>query len=269
MKPKLSRTRVPRTGCALLVLVGAVAWPSGYAEAADEARDSGVATVRSTLARWVETQKILSQERNEWQVGKELLEQRIALIQGEIGAIEARTRQVREGAGDTDRRQSEVVTRNASLREAAAALDAMIGGLEAKTRRLLVALPDPLKERVAPLSQRIPLEGQATQASLSERFQNAVGVLNEVNKFNRDVTVTSEIRRLPDGSSAEVRALYLGLGQGYYVSPRGDLAGVGLPAPEGWQWSPANELAPEINEAIAILENRTVPVFVPLPVSIQ
>jgi FtsZ-binding cell division protein ZapB len=259
-----------RVGCVALLLLSVIGAREGRAEAGAGGQAPAVETVRSTLARWVETQKILSRERSDWQVGKELLEQRIALIQGEIGALEERTRQVREGAGETDRRQSEVVARNASLRDAAAALHEMIGGLEAKTRRLLVALPDVLKERVAPLSQRLPAaQGQASQTSLSERFQNAVGVLNEINKFNRDVTVTSEIRRLPDGTSAEVRALYLGLGQGYYVSPRGDLAGVGLPAPEGWQWSPANELAPEISEAIAILENRAVPAFVPLPVSIQ
>ena len=71
------------------------------------------------------------------------------------------------------------------------------------------------------------------------------------------------------GSTAEVKALYIGLGQAYYVTPTGDAAGVGQPTPDGWKWTPANDLAPEISRAIAILQNEEVPAFVPLPVTIE
>jgi hypothetical protein len=105
--------------------------------------------------------------------------------------------------------------------------------------------------------------------SLGERFVNVLGVLNEVSKFNGDITVRSELRPLPDGSSAEVQLLYVGLGQAYYATSDGGSAGVGRPGAEGWIWESADEHAPGIAEAIAILKNEQVPAYVPLPVRIQ
>ena len=105
--------------------------------------------------------------------------------------------------------------------------------------------------------------------SLSERFQNVLGILNEVNKFNREIAVTSEVRTLADGTSAEVTALYVGIGQGYYVSADGKVAGVGSAAPEGWVWTPANDAAARVAKAIAILKNEQPASFVPLPVRVE
>jgi hypothetical protein len=126
-----------------------------------------------------------------------------------------------------------------------------------------------LRQRVAPLSERLPDDSDRTEASLSQRFQNVIGILNEVNKFNRDITVTSELRTLSDGTVAEVQALYLGLGQAYYVTVDGSAAGVGRPGPEGWDWSSADEFAESISRAIAILRNEEVPAYVPVPVQIR
>lgn len=82
--------------------------------------------------------------------------------------------------------------------------------------------------------------------SLSERFLNVVGVLNEVNKFQREVTVTSEVRKLAEtGSSAEVTAVYVGIGQGYYTTANGKSAGIGNATATGWEWTPNNAAAPQ------------------------
>ena len=194
---------------------------------------------------------------------------RQALVGGEIENLRGRIAELRQGIGDTERRRGELESGNAELREASAALAAGIGGLEQKTRTLVERLPDPIRTRVRPLSQKIPRDPSATELSLGQRFQNVVGVLNEVNKFNRDITVTSELRPLPDGSTIEVTALYVGLGQGYYVSRDGSAAGLGRPGADGWEWQPSNEIAPAVARAIAILQNEDVPAFVPLPVDIR
>jgi hypothetical protein len=144
-----------------------------------------------------------------------------------------------------------------------------VGTLERKTLILTETLPGPIRERVKPLSQRIPADPAATELSLSQRFQNVIGILNEVNKFNSDITVTSEVLTLSDGTTAEVKALYVGLGQAYYVAASGNAAGVGHPTESGWEWTSADHLAPEVGRAVAILENAQVPAFVPLPVEIR
>ncbi len=91
----------------------------------------------------------------------------------------------------------------------------------------------------------------------------------QVNKFNREITVTSEVRELPDGTSAEVTALYVGISTAYYVSRDGSAAGMGTASPDGWVWTPANDDAAQIAKAIAILKNEQVASFVKLPIDIK
>ena len=98
---------------------------------------------------------------------------------------------------------------------------------------------------------------------------NVIGILNELNKFNYEITVTSEVQKLNSGESIEVTAMYLGLGQGYYVNANGTIAGVGSPSAEGWSWESADEAAAEIKDAISILKNEKIASFIPLPVKVK
>jgi hypothetical protein len=248
----------------LSVLLAGLSAPSAVAEGGED-----LEAVRATLAKWMETQQIISKEKRDWQVGREVLQQRIDLVRGEISTLEERMRETRESLGEADRKRAELIRENEALKTASASLTAAIGGLESRTRTMLTSLPDPIRERVETLSQRIPPDPSRTTLSLSERFQNVIGILNEVNKFSRDITITSEIRTLPGGDRAEVKAIYLGLAQAYYVTPRGDLAGVGRPGPEGWSWTEANQLAGQVAQSIAIVQNEQVPAYVPLPVTIE
>jgi chromosome segregation ATPase len=252
---------------ALVLLAGL---PGAVTRAEEAPGDAQVLdSARSTLAKWMETQQIISKERRDWQVGKEVLQERIALMENEIATLEERIAKARAGISEADGKRQEVVGENDALKAATASLTDVIVVLETKTGRLLKMLPGLIRQRVDPLSQRLPADPATTSLSLSERYQNVIGILNEVNKANQDITVTSELRVLPGGATAEVKALYVGLGQGYYVTSSGDAAGVGRPTAEGWEWAPANELAAEISRAIAILQNEDVPAYVPLPVEIQ
>jgi hypothetical protein len=226
-------------------------------------------SVRATLAKWMETQQIISKEERDWQVGKEVLQQRIDLIRGEISTLDARIEQTRKSISEADGKRGEMIRENEALKAASASLRAAIGALERRTLSMLGSVPDPVRERVKPLSQRIPSDPANTTLSLSERFQNVIGILNELNKFSQEITITSEIRTLSGGDRAEVKALYLGLAQAYYVTPRGDRAGIGRSTAEGWSWTESDHLADEIARAIAIVQNEEVPAYVPLPVTIE
>jgi hypothetical protein len=249
----------------LFLGLGASPSPAEEAGSASESLESA----RAILARWVETQQIISREREEWQVGREVLEQRIGLLKSEIATIEERIAEASSSMGDAEKKRRELLAEDRRLSEASAVLESTIGAFETRTRELIRTLPEPLRERVALLSQRIPADPDRTEMSLSQRFQNVIGILNEVNKFNRDLTVANEVLELPDGSRAEVQSLYVGLGQAYYVTADGGAAGIGSASSGAWTWRAANQLAPEIRRAIAILQNEEVPDYVPLPVEIR
>jgi len=225
--------------------------------------------VRAALEKWVESRKVISAEQRDWALGKEMLSERVDLVQQEIDSLKEKISDAQESISDADKKRAGLVEENEKLKEASVSLNETVLTLEQNTLKLLARLPDPIRERVKPLSQRVPENVAETKLSLAERFQNIVGILNEVNKFSREITLTSEVRSLPDGSSAEVTALYVGIGQAYYANANGKLAGTGTTSAEGWVWTPANDAAPQIMEAIAISKNEQVASFVQLPVEIR
>ncbi len=233
------------------------------------AEESPLETTRTALAKLIETRQITSRERQQWQFERQILQERLALMDREIEALAGKIKDAQATMSDADRKRGELVAENEELKKLSGQLQEIVARLEAKLGGLVTALPEPLREKLKPLTQRLPANPRETKLSVSERFQNVVGILNEVTKFNREVTVASEVRTLDGGRTAEVKALYLGLGQGYFVTAKGDAAGVGRPSPSGWQWESANHLADEIGQAIAILQNEKVASFVPMPVEVK
>ena len=224
---------------------------------------------RAALEKWVESRKVISQEQRDWALGKEMLNERIGLVQQEIDSLKEKIADADKSISEADKKREDLVKENDELKKASAALSGTVLTLEQNTATLLKQLPDPIRERVKPLSQRIPENADTTKLSLAERFQNIIGILNEVNKFSREITLTSEVRSLPDGSSAEVTAMYVGIGQAWYASADGKIAGTGTSSSDGWVWTPDNSIAADISQAIAILKNEQVASFVQLPVEIH
>jgi hypothetical protein len=252
----------------LLVLLPVAALVA-LASAQDAPPPPRIDDARAVLERWVETQRLISRERRDWKLGREMLEERIALVAREEEAMRTRIADVEKSITEADRRRDELVARNDALKSASAELAADILRLEEGTRALLKRLPDPIRERVRPLSQRLPEAGASTDPSLALRFQNVVGILNEINKFNREITVTSEVRPQTDGTSLAVTAIYFGIGRGYYVAGDRQVAGIGIATEEGWTWEPADDAAPAIASAIAVVKGEQVPAFVLLPFSVR
>lgn len=252
-----------------LIVTTAVCAVSLVAFAEGDASDS-IQETKEALERWVETRKVISREQRDWALGREILNDRIEIVKREIESVRAKVAEAESNITEVDRNRDELVAENERLKATTAELESMATALETRTFELLARLPDPIRERVRPLSQQIPTGKDGEKVpDVSNRFMNVVGILNEINKFNRDITLTSEVRSLADGTSAEVTALYVGVGQGYYVSGDGKAAGVGFPTKDGWTWRSANEHAAAIASAIAILKNEKVAEFVPLPLSVD
>jgi hypothetical protein len=241
--------------------------PGKPAGAQDKPAESVDAT-RAMLEKWVETRRVISKEKHDWDLGQEMLRERIELVKQETRALHLKLADAEKSITEADAKKVELAAEQQRLAATATALTATVQELERQTLALVRRLPDPLRERVQPLSQRIPAGDEPTRLTVGTRYMNVIGVLNDVNKWNREITITSEVRKLADGSSAEVVVLYLGLGQAYYVTNNGAAAGVGRPGPDGWEWTPANDSAPQVKKAIAMLKNEQVAGFVQLPIRV-
>lgn len=246
---------------ALLVLVVS----SGGVNAAPDILNGA----RSTLEQWVQTRQLISKTRSDWQADKELLEQSIRMFERELQSLNDQL------AGVSTNRTRADEERDAALgqqRELNAALDsarALAESLEQRVRALAPAFPPSLAEKVQPLLNRVPADSATTKAGPVERLQTIVALLNEVDKFNAAVTVVSEVRKNPAGAEVQVETIYVGLAQAYFVDKAGQYAGVGVPTPQGWQWTERSELVEPVRKAIAVYKNAAPAAFVALPVRIQ
>jgi hypothetical protein len=238
--------------------------PSGAAPAAADS----LADTRGALERWVETQQIISREKKDWQQGRELLTSRIQLVKDEIAHLRESLAETHKNEQDYHKSRSEVDAEREAVKTVSAELAGELGALESQVRALYTKVPESLRDKLQPLYDRMPKDPATSRVTVAERFQNVLGILNEMNRLNGEVTVASEIRSLSDGKPSEVKTLYLGLGQAWYLSARGE-AGVGRPTATGWAWQSAPEIAAEMNRALDILSNKTSPKFVQLPVTIR
>jgi hypothetical protein len=223
---------------------------------------------RLALGKWVETQQILAKEKREWQQAKDILTARLELVRAEIGSLKEKLARAEGTTTDVDKKKQELLTQTETLTVVGVTMKETVVGLEEQVRVLHGRLPEPLQEKLKPLYDRMPTDSANTKVSLAERYQNVLGILNEVSRLNSEVTMISEVRTLANGKPAEVRTIYVGLGQAYFVSATGE-AGIGRPTERGWEWSAAAPSGPAILQAIEILQNKAQPKFIQLPVRIQ
>ena len=268
------RRRASRLARASLLFVACSVAPVGVAAAQEQEPQEKtgamrVQDTRTVLEQWVQTRRVISKEKRDWVLGKQLLQDRIDLVKREMESLRERIEETKSNLSEADKKKIELVETSDKLLEASSSLRSLIFRLEFETRELLRRLPEPIRDHVKPLSQKIPEEGPTGEVVLGPRYQNIVGILNEVDKFNREIRVTNEVRQLDDGSSAEVATLYIGLGQAYYVNTKGDRAGVGTQSDDGWVWEQHNDAAADIALAIAILRNEKPAAFVRLPMGIK
>ncbi len=244
---------------------------SMFMSATSQAEDvfGTIDNTKSSLEKWVETQRIISKEKADLRLSKEMLNERIDLVSREIETLEKKIKEAGESIAEADKKRAEMLEKNENLKQATSVLAEKIAPMEKRLADLLKRLPKPAVQRVRPLSQRLVSGKKESDLEISERYQNVVGILNEMDKFNREITVTSELRDLEDGRSVEVASMYLGVGQGYYVSGNDKFAGNGFGDENGWQWKQDNSAAANISEAIKILENEKAASFVRLPVEIK
>jgi len=227
-----------------------------------------LAETRMVLDKWIETQQIIARESKEWQQGRETLASRLELARKEVATLEEKFKLVESNSVTMAKQRETVQADNVRLKHSSERLSSAAYRLEARITQIFPMLPDPVQAKLRPLYDRIPPKGASTKVSAAERFQNVLGILSEAIKANSEIPVIFEVRNLENGKPAEVRVLYVGLGQAYYLSAAG-LAGIGHPTTNGWKWEASDGIGRDVQKAIEIQEGKRPPAFVSLPVVIQ
>jgi len=228
-----SRMFAPGRRPRISYLALAAFWPVAFPAAAGG--QGQIEPARDVLREWVQTEQLISEELEEWRTEKASIEDLLEVRARELALLDEELQAIREERTQAETTREELVEETESLESAAELVRGQLGFLEMQLLALTPRLPQPLREKLAPLILRLPRDPENTPLSLGQRMQHVVGILNEVDTFNAGVTLVTEIQEMPDGERAEVRVLYLGLGRAFFADRTGAYAGVLEPGKDGWE----------------------------------
>lgn len=225
---------------------------------------------RALLQKWSETEKMTAAERYEWEQGKALLEGRITLVQQSIEDMKKKMAEAQEKLDKAKKDAEAAVAEREQIKEASNMLLLAAPELEKGLQELLPKLPPNVQEKLRPLTDRLPKPGQDMKnVQAAARIQVVLGILNELNKANQEIASLPEIHDIGGGKKAEVKAIYVGLGQGYFVNAAGDIAGMGTPSAAGWKWTTDPKLAKSMIEVLDVMKKTVSPKLVELPATLD
>lgn len=228
-----------------------------------------VEEVRAMLEKLLETKKLIAKEKMNWKISQELLQERLELKKGEIMVLQKKIKDLERNSKDMIAKKEKIVSKKIEIDEAWNVFELALPRIEKKILKILPKFPLTLQKKVMDLSDKINLESTKKRGKVEVRYLHLLGLLSEINRFNSEVTSSLEIVENDDGDKVEVETVYLGLGQGYFVSKKKDFAGVGYPEKGRWVWKTEKGLASQIYKTISILKNKGLAQFVSLPVTIR
>ncbi|MGJ8651925.1 MAG: DUF3450 family protein [Opitutaceae bacterium] len=246
-----------------LLAIGATSLPF-FAHAENALTDT-----RSQLQEWVATRQIISKEKADWRTEQSILSDTESMLKNELSRVTEALDDLQASATATDEDRTRLASEKEILTTASTVVEENIGALETELKAIIPTLPNPLLQKIKPLIRRLPDDPNNTKLSLGERVQNIVGILSQADKFNTTITQTSESREIEDGNIVEVRTLYWGLGQAYYVDASATYAGIGYPTEEGWEWPRIEGAGPEIKRLLDVYEGSEAIQFVNVPARIK
>ena len=248
----------------------AVLCPLSSSSSFAQSNGAKVDETRTIIEKWVESRQLISKETSDWHEQKAIMTFKINLLKEEIEDLKKQIEDSRKDVSLADAKRSEMEAVENSLRSAAQVVEDIVPRYEQNLLRLSRSFPQPLLGKTKNLLAQIPSDPEKTTLTAGERINHILGILNEMGKFNGTVTVTSELREIDTGKTVEVKSLYLGLAQAYFVDSNQQYAKSGRLADGEWVWEEQNEHAHDIWTAIAMYENVVKPaLFIKLPVTIN
>jgi hypothetical protein len=220
------------------------------------------ALVQKKAEEWIRTRRLIGEEAAAWAQEKATLSDLNAIRGKEAAQLDQFIETAGTRVEDLAKQKAAFTGERESLRKWRSDFEAAFVKLEAEVKALLPRFPTPLRDQVD--DAVIRLEEAGPDRPLQDRVRDVLLVLQSAKEFDDGFTVTTEVREF-DGTQVEVRILYLGLAQAWYVDATGTHAGFGQPSADGWVWTEDRAIAPSVRDAIAIQTGEATAAFVTLP----
>jgi len=248
---------------ALFITLGAAGVWGGVAVA--QQAEAGNEPARELVRQWVETERLISREAADWDEARERMTRLLGLHAVELERLNEFLGQAGASADGYLQEKDALGAELTGLRNQRAGLARQLEALRPRMVALGERLPQPLQlELAASLEQLAVLDAvEETQGLL----QAMASVVAAAAKFDRAVTVADEVHAI-GGVDRQVEVMYLGLSRAFFVSGDGRVAGVGVPAAGGWQFTVRDGLGAQVRRALEVTREDGRPELVTLPVGV-
>lgn len=224
------------------------------------------AASRELIRQWVQTERLLSEEKNTWKVEKQRMQDLLDLYQKELKLLNDEIEKAGASAGLVDDRKGKLESELKEFRDAQRLLADTLARLLPRMRSLISQLPTPLQDELR--TDIDFLQSPEALAKPRDVLKSMLAVLSGAGRFNRSITIAEETRELSSGKKMIVNVLYLGLARAYFATTSGDTAGIGTPGKGRWQWKDKPGLADDVRRAIAVYQKDKQPQLIQLPVGV-
>jgi hypothetical protein len=231
---------------------------------------SGVDEFRARMEKWVETSKLISQEKADWELDRETLGATRDLLLQQKEALASEIEGLEQGATAADAERRDLLLRRGEYQRTRDVLEERIRSLEGEAVAFVRELPQPLQEKLEPLLVQIPADAGSSRMPLGARLVNVLGILAQAEKFDATATLVAETRALEGDQKVQIRTLYWGLGQAVWVDAQGHAAGLGRPGAGGWEFSEQAGLSGAAERFLDLYEGNVDAIdFVEIPVEVR
>ncbi|MDQ8204062.1 DUF3450 family protein [Pelagicoccus sp. SDUM812003] len=226
-----------------------------------------VKQTQNALSEWISVEKQISEDKSEWIAQKEVLQNSIEFMKGEIGRLEEAIASAKENASAGEKKRAELDEKKEVLDAVTAEMKAAVLEYETRVKKMAEGWPVAFLDTVDTFLDRIPEEEKAEDAPLTIRLQNVVAILSQFDKFQSAITKDTAVQDV-DGESREVTTLYYGFSYAYFIDGTGEYAGYGYPTGSGWDWVSDPSLSEDVAQLVAVYDRSTDASFVGLPTKI-
>jgi DNA repair exonuclease SbcCD ATPase subunit len=238
---------------------------------AQEAAPAPAEELRSSVREWVETMRKIQEEESSWTRDKEVLQGYREGLEKEIEDLKEEIERAKTRREGGDKQSLDKLTERDLYAKAQDVLARQLRILEENIAARLPLFPAPLRElpkvalAIETLQGGLQLPPDKQSQDVSKRLYNATELLAEVEKFQQQVHVHTELRKDSQDREFKMQMVYFGLAMAYGVNEDGSFAVTGRPGTNGWEFQERAELAPRIQELVKSAGDEKHASFTKLP----
>lgn len=217
----------------------------------------------SILGKWIETKKDNAALRSGWIVKKQDLLQEEALLEAEAKSLTLQLETLSNLKATLLQDIENATVAQSDLREQIERFESKLTFYTGALSSTLAKLPPPLSESIQSLLKQSPNQNN----SLGARYQRLIAALSELHAFSNQTHYQVEIHSDSGGVKKQMDTLYWGLSLAYSCDATGQIALLGRPSENGWQWTDISSHAPVIRNLLDVQKGILPPAYVSTPTS--